>query len=230
MNGMAGAIVAPPVTCPHCGAPLKRTTVTVAGRVMHPTCWASCGCEESRRVWDKPKTKRDSRLDRAGVPSLFRGKRHPEAPRMADLMEAGEWVWVQGTYGTKKSELASCCVEELTRRGCRALFASCPDLVKSRIDDVDAWNRARSVDFLIIDDIGKENPSGYSVAAVWELVDARYAAAKPTMLTSNYSRAQLAALYAQHGEPKTAEAIASRLQLCRCVTTRGEDARGGGAR
>lgn len=229
---IANAITPPPIECPYCGKPLKRTSVMVGNVSYHPTCWASCGCAESRRVWEKPPTRADKALDRARVPSLFRGMAHPDAPRLADAMEEGEWVYVQGSYGTRKTELACCIVEELvSNRHAHAMFSTAAELVKARIDAPDLWNRARCIDFLAIDDLGKEGTSEYSVAAMWELVDARYSASKATAFTANYSRGDLLGLYARHGEAKTAEAIASRLQLCRCITTTGEDVRQrGGAR
>ena len=78
--------------------------------------------------------------------------------------------------------------------------------------------RSAKCDVLVLDDLGKEDATEWSVGAVFSVLDARYEDMRPTIVTSNYAPGALADRLARRGERVTAEAIASRIsQTCRPV-------------
>lgn len=86
--------------------------------------------------------------------------------------------------------------------------------------------RYAKCDVLVLDDLGKEDATEWSVGTVFSVLDARYEDMRPTIVTSNYAPGALADRLARRGERVTAEAIASRIsQTCRPSTW----ARGTGA-
>ena len=55
-----------------------------------------------------------------------------------------------------------------------------------------AWNIARNERLVVLDDLGAERRSDWVVEQLFDLVDARYGAMLPTVLTSNFSMKELA--------------------------------------
>ena len=86
--------------------------------------------------------------------------------------------------------------------------------------------RYAKCDVLVLDDLGKEDATEWSVGTVFSVLDARYEDMRPTIVTSNYAPGVLADRLARRGERVTAEAIASRIsQTCRPVYLGGRDRR-----
>ena len=86
--------------------------------------------------------------------------------------------------------------------------------------------RYAKCDVLVLDDLGKEDATEWSVGTVFSVLDARYEDMRPTIVTSNYAPGALADRLARRGERVTAEAIASRIsQTCRPVYLGGRDRR-----
>ena len=86
--------------------------------------------------------------------------------------------------------------------------------------------RYAKCDVLVLDDLGKEDATEWSVGTVFSVLDARYEDMRPTIVTSNYAPGALADRLARRGERVTAEAIASRIsQTCRTVYLGGRDRR-----
>jgi DNA replication protein DnaC len=79
---------------------------------------------------------------------------------------------------------------------------------------------------LVIDDMGKENMSDFVVSQIFELVNERYANMKPTIVTSNFTVAELEKRLASRGNVDTAKAIVSRLtDNCHILKLQHEDRR-----
>lgn len=86
--------------------------------------------------------------------------------------------------------------------------------------------RYAKCDVLVLDDLGKEDATEWSVGTVFSVLDARYEDMRPNIVTSNYAPGALADRLARRGERVTAEAIASRIsQTCRPVYLGGRDRR-----
>ena len=80
----------------------------------------------------------------------------------------------------------------------------------SERDCIDVFTNCR---LLIIDDFGKETPTGYAVGRLFRILDERYQARRPTLISSNFSmeelEVRLASLYADNSD--RARAIADRM-------------------
>ena len=106
------------------------------------------------------------------------------------------------------------------RSGARARHEAIPH----RAREAAAYYTKRDV--LVLDNLGKEDATGWLVCLVFSVLDARYEDMRPTIVTSNYAPDTLADRLARRGEHVTAEAIASRIsQTCRPVYLGGRNRR-----
>lgn len=80
-------------------------------------------------------------------------------------------------------------------------------------------------DLLILDDLGAENVSEYSVSLVLSLLDRRCEAMKPVVVTSNYSLGKLGERYAKTNKVSAASIVSRLSQMCEAVEITGQDRR-----
>ena len=200
-----------PRTCPHCGAALDPLGAALAGKVAWVSA-APCPCEgaarereaeERRRAALAAKeeaARREKALSRAGIPRRYWAA---EADR-PEFAEAGYDVAFTTAKGMLERVKAT--FDEGGTEAAVARYAKC--------------------DVLVLDDLGKEDATEWSVGTVFSVLDARYEDMRPTIVTSNYAPGALADRLARRGERVTAEAIASRIfQTCRPVYLGGRDRR-----
>ena len=63
-----------------------------------------------------------------------------------------------------------------------------------------------------MDDLGKRRPTGFVLDSLFSLIDQRYSAMLPTLVTTQYKPSDLVRRLAEQGDPDTAKAIVSRLR------------------
>lgn len=123
-------------------------------------------------------------------------------------------VWLYGPVGSGKTGLAAACLRELVRADIDGvLFVTAPDLMLriqatfSRVagepTTAEVLASVRDAEVLVIDDFGQEHGTEWSRSMLWDLVNARSAAMKQTIYTSNLNPEQLA--------KRAGEATASRI-------------------
>lgn len=108
-------------------------------------------------------------------------------------LDTGEGLMLWGPNGTGKTSVAVIITMEARRRGASALFATAETLRSSVMErtpfseDKTLMERAREVDFLVIDDLGKEHTgkSDFSETLFENLIRERSAARKVTLVTTN---------------------------------------------
>ena len=202
-----------PSACPHCGRPLKTTTVEVCGHRMEVNCWASCGCEESR-LDGEGVMPLERRCIAAGVPKKHLHAQAPDAEEIAGSAASGRWVFIHGPYGVGKTRLASCVARECLRMGLTVMFANAQRLIEDAKDDFsiggNTVDRAMGCGVLVLDDLGKGRQTAWSVGELYGLLDARYAEERPVVAVSNQNGSELLRRLAQ-GDEDAARAIISRL-------------------
>lgn len=76
----------------------------------------------------------------------------------------------------------------------------------------DPLRRYAEVRYLIVDDLGKRRPTGFVLDSLFSLIDQRYSAMLPTLVTTQYKPSDLVRRLAEQGDPDTAKAIVSRLR------------------
>ena len=86
-------------------------------------------------------------------------------------------------------------------------------------------NLYKTVPLLVIDDIGKEPPTEWAISTIYNIINGRYEAYLPTIVTTNYSTDDLIARMTprETKDDTTARATIDRLmEMCRGVTLAGE--------
>ena len=137
-------------------------------------------------------------------------------------------LFILGNVGTGKTFLASCLARDMHRAEKPVLWSSVGSMlsdIKSAFGHRDISEREilakyQNHPLLVLDDMGKEKATIWSTEQLFRVIDARYNAELPTIVTSNYGSRQLVErLTPQDGDvtdKETAVAIVDRL-LGTCV-------------
>lgn len=215
-------------TCPRCGKELKVITTVLFGRETQVPCYGSCGCEDSK--YDELGVSRQNRdYARAGIPNRYLDSEWDHFSRALDV-SAGRSVYVYGPNGTGKTTFACALAKQLIDMGDTVRFENSKEVITEIQDSfsgrrTDVLERCYGCRVLILDDLGKEQPTAYALSMLYQIIDSRYADGKPTVVTSNFSRGALVNRWEQ-ADLETAEAIVSRLcENCETVQMDGDDRR-----
>lgn len=104
------------------------------------------------------------------------------------------WLLLEGRYGSGKTHLAAAIGNWRLEQGDSVLFITAPDLLdhlratygpKSDTSYDEIFERIRTVELLIIDDLGSENPSAWAQEKLFQIFDYRYTRRLPMVVTSN---------------------------------------------
>ena len=140
--------------------------------------------------------------------------------------EEGTGLVLCGSYGTGKTHLATATARTvLEKYGARVWFSTFAGMLqelKSAYGSADEFSKAmhkyKTVDLLVIDDLGKENMTAWGSETLFTIVDERYRNMKSLIITTNLMPNELG----KHID----EAIMSRLaEICTFVRVKGEDYR-----
>jgi len=83
------------------------------------------------------------------------------------------------------------------------------------------------VALLIIDDMGKEPPTDWAISTIYNIINGRYEAMLPTIVTTNYPPAALIERMTPHKDRVTPIATIDRLtEMCKHIHINGESWRG----
>ena len=114
------------------------------------------------------------------------------------MVEENQGLLLYGETGTGKTFAAACVVNYLLDRKIPVLMTSFVKLIDQfmRFNENDSesvihkMNRAK---LLVIDDLGAERGTDYALERVYDVIDSRYRANKPMILTSNLTLGQMQA-------------------------------------
>lgn len=148
-------------------------------------------------------------------------------------------LFITGPKGTGKTHLAAAIANQLMQQGTAAICMTMIDLLERIRRTYDQRHQAgaseanilstyKEVPLLVIDDMGKEPATEWAVSKVYAIINARYEAYMPTIVTTNYSDAELVRrLTPRDGDSTTADAAVDRLrEMCAGILTSGESWRG----
>ncbi len=106
------------------------------------------------------------------------------------------WLVLQGGYGCGKTHLAAAIVNARLGQGAPAVFIAVPDLLDhlraayaSDVpqDGFDArFEAVRNAPLLVLDDLGTEAPTAWAAEKLFQLLNHRYNAKLPTVITTNH--------------------------------------------
>lgn len=166
-------------------------------------------------------------LTNIGVPARFRSA---TVKRLEPLTDS---LYLTGPRGTGKTHMAAAIIREivLDKTPSHSLsglqWTSAPDLLleiratfrdgseRSEKEIIEQYSNCK---LLVLDDLGAEKTSGWSLQTLYTIIDRRYREERQTIITSNLSLDELAA--------QVDDRIASRLsELCRVVVLTGRDRR-----
>lgn len=100
---------------------------------------------------------------------------------------------IYGLPGTGKSYLSFCIANSLLDSGISVIACTSSKLLQ-RVRELSSFgqegadsflNTIQRVDLLLIDDLGAEESNGWAVSKLYEIIDARYRAEKPLIITTN---------------------------------------------
>jgi DNA replication protein DnaC len=131
------------------------------------------------------------RLDQ--VDEAIRPKIDRYLRRLDEHLDWGEGLLLWGDNGVGKTSAAVLIALEVRRRGASVLFITAEGLRQAVLererfdDDQTVIERARAVDFLVLDDLGKEHPgeTGFTERLFENLIRERVAARRTTVMTTN---------------------------------------------
>jgi len=150
-------------------------------------------------------------------------------------LDAGNGLWLTGSFGTGKTALAMIVSKAAIDAGRTVAIYSCPRLlsvIRESIDPqsrgggssrqgggvLDFLDRLAAADLLHIDDLGAEHRTDWVLEQLYTIINSRYEDERSTLVTSNLGRDELA--------QQLGERIVSRLEgMCELLPFFGGDAR-----
>ena len=216
------------------------------------TAYSRCNCEEANKIWkqydefiEKEKLKefnlkqiaklfQNNNLGKRQLNSTFENykitnenkKAYENAKKYANKLINGETdkgLFITGTYGVGKTDLASCIANETIKNKKTVVFGTLIQLLDyikdtykySNISDKEYLNLYSSVDLLIIDDLGKEKPTEWVLEKLFLIVNNRYNNYLPIVITTNYNKNQLRERLCVNKNYSMVDSIISRLyEMC----------------
>lgn len=200
--------------CGRCRTP-KQSRVELFGTVRTPFCVCKCEMErinaEEEERKKRERMQRIDRLRRMGFPESEMHKWTFAADDGADtkttktclkyvenfdqMRERGKGLLFYGTVGTGKTFHAACIVNALIDRGYPCLmtnFARLVNTLQGMFDGKQAYiDSLNKFDLLVIDDLASERDTEYMNEIVQNIVDSRYRAGLPTIVTTNLTADEL---------------------------------------
>lgn len=221
--------------------PCVKPTVSVDGDSVKVTN-VICQFEQNRRRQNTIKRN----FANAQIPQPYLGKTSDDYREDANNANAVKWarvsiaegagLYLYGCSGCGKTFLAALIAQELLKTGKTVIFCDVPSLLESlkatfdgdtRIEEL--MSKLATADMLIMDDLGAEYPTEWAASRLYMIINQRYNAEKPIIVTSNLNPLEA---NDKLNSPKNAplgvhgDRIISRLrQMCRIAQIKGGDRR-----
>lgn len=204
--------------CPKCGG-----TMQADGRTPYvsdcPWCGYSCvfSADLEKHLAEKASEGKRHVLEGTGVPMLYWDV-EADYTAASRIMKTGKAPFITGGNGTFKTLTAASIAKAYAELGKRVRFVSSVKLLTEFKDaygsnrtEGEVFDDLNGSDLLVIDDLGKENPTSWAATMLYAVIDGRYGSMRPVMVTSNYTEGELVARMAESYDASTAKAMMSRL-------------------
>lgn len=199
--------------CGKCHTP-KQTVIELLGRQITVSCLCRCASEAYQREEDERKARefrdrvdrlrkdgfRESDLDKwtfardDGQDPRTTGIMHRYVDHFPELLSQGRGMILYGRCGSGKTFAAACVVNALIDRGYKCLMTNFSRIAntaaeaKTKQTYLDSLNQYA---LLALDDFGAERDTAYMSEIVYGIIDSRYRAGLPMIITSNLSTEEL---------------------------------------
>lgn len=194
--------------CGHCNTP-KQCRIPIGGNVRLVGCQCACAAREyeaeKKARADREKRLRIETLRADGIrdksltacrfgtatmsEEIVKCKRYADA--WDDMRRENSGLLLWGNTGNGKTFAAACIANELIDRGIPAMITSFPRILNAGYDKQEIIEQVRYYPLLVIDDLGAERSSEYAMETVYTVIDERYKAKKPLIVTTNLTLDEL---------------------------------------
>ena len=230
--------------CGKCNTP-KQCFVEVFGTIRKPPCLCACkkaerdAEEEARRqreFFEKVKRYRSVGFPESEMANWNFAADDGSNPQMVTAMQnyvqhfdefrkQGKGLLLFGNVGTGKTFLAACVANALIDKGVPCLvtnFARIANTVQGLFEGrQEYYDSLNKFPLLVLDDLSAERKTEYMQEIVFNVIDARYRAKLPLIITTNLTRQEL-----QQPADITYQRIFSRLfEMCTPIEIAGADRR-----
>lgn len=197
---------------------------------LTPEEWAETDARVRAWEQEQEREKAVQRFERAGIPERYKSASITE-PAVAEWSaDPTIGLLLQGKTGKGKTYQACGALIAALHGGRTARFTTFDDLLrecKATFQNKDTENavigRYASTGMLCIDDMGKERLTEWSLPIVFAIVNKRYMAGKPTIITTQYSGKELLRRMTVNGDAETGRAVISRMTEYTRVFMDGKD-------
>lgn len=142
-------------------------------------------------------------------------------------------LFISGSPGTGKTHIAAAISNYLMAQGRPVICMTMIDLLerikrtysRGNMSEDRVLDIYKKVPLLVIDDIGKEPPTDWAISTIYNIINGRYEAYLPTIVTTNYDTDTLISRMTprETGDDTTARATLDRLmEMCKGITLTGE--------
>jgi DNA replication protein DnaC len=117
-------------------------------------------------------------------------KRYVE--KFDEMKKRNQGLLFYGNVGTGKTYAAACIANALLDSGVSVIMTSFVKILSQKVNfydenDDELYENLRRVKLLIIDDLGAERGTDYALERIYHIIDTRYRAGLPIILTTNVS-------------------------------------------
>lgn len=157
----------------------------------------------------------------------YRGMAEKYCNRFSEVKKQGLGFLFYGTPGNGKTYLSNCIANRLLN-DCIPVISTSVDGILNRIKQTyNKWgkegeetilNSLSYADLVIIDDLGTEDATGWSVSKVYNIIDRRYRNKLPMIVSTNVSIEELKEIYSER-------TIDRLLEMCTPIKFTGESIR-----
>lgn len=204
--------------CGQCNTRKEREIIWFDGKPKKVPVMCKCRAEEERLKKEQMQKEEEMRsIQRAKISSMmddtFRtacfanyqirngNERHLKVAKkycieFSKMYERNQGLLFWGTVGTGKSYTAACIANYLLEANTSVVMTSFVRILQEmqgfdREREETFTNKLNSVKLLIIDDLGVERSTDYALEKVYGIIDNRYRAKKPLILTTNLTLRQM---------------------------------------
>lgn len=194
--------------CGHCNTP-KQCRIPIGGGIRLVGCQCACAARE----YEAEKKARADREERLRIETLradgirdksltacrfdtatmseeiVKCKRYADA--WDDMRRENNGLLLWGNTGNGKTFAAACIANELIDRGIPVMITSFPRILNAGYDKQEIIEQVHYYPLMVIDDLGAERSSEYAMETVYTVIDERYKAKKPLIVTTNLTLDEL---------------------------------------